>query len=100
MVKALVMVGNGDNSEIVCTPLPGILKWIASPALASRIAWRSEPAPLSLAFRTVRVLGRKRSSRDSRNGRFRRVIGARRIPRPEDLDARSQRRKAVANMVP
>src|SRR5689334_18176975 len=37
--------------------------------LASRIAWRSEPVPLSLVFTTVKVERRRRSSRISTKGR-------------------------------
>ena len=43
---------------MVCTPAPGMLNAIVSaPGLdsESRIAWRSEPAPASLVFVTVKV---------------------------------------------
>ncbi len=43
---------------MVCTPAPGIAKAIVSAptlALASSIAWRSDPAPESFTFVTVNV---------------------------------------------
>src|SRR5262249_22650047 len=48
------------------------LNWMTSAAavpLASRMAWRSEPGPASLALVTVKKAGRRRSSRDSRFNR-------------------------------
>jgi hypothetical protein len=60
MVTGLVIWGNSVASEIILTPLPGMLKLtvsaVAGVALASRIACRSEPAPLSLMLVTVKVL--------------------------------------------
>ena len=50
--------GSSEVGMIVCTPAPGMLKSIVSApalALASRIAWRSEPGPESLVFVTVKV---------------------------------------------
>src|SRR5262245_58296393 len=49
--------GSWVGTSIVWTPLPGMLKWIADPgwALASVIAWRSDPAPLSFTLVTVKV---------------------------------------------
>jgi hypothetical protein len=52
-----VTVGSGLSGVIVCTPEP-ILKLIVSKpgvALASRIACRSDPVPLSFVFVTVKV---------------------------------------------
>src|SRR5262245_41887272 len=59
MTTGDVIVGSVVSTSIVCTPLPGILKWIVSvPAfvLASVIAWRSDPAPLSAVLVTVYVV--------------------------------------------
>src|SRR5215467_9129219 len=53
------MLGREDGTSIVCTPLPGMLKWIVSVptlALASVIACRSDPAPLSAVLVTVYVV--------------------------------------------
>src|SRR3954466_1365757 len=61
---------------MVCAPVPGILKAIRSGPptlglrLASRIACRSEPAPPSLVFSTLKVLRRHRPSSASRTGRL------------------------------
>src|SRR6516165_5357298 len=46
-------------------------KLMVSPGFAAAISARSEPAPLSLVFMTVSVLGRKRSSSASSCGRKR-----------------------------
>src|SRR5262245_44346329 len=56
-------------------------------ALASRIAWRSEPMPESARFRTVKVLGKARPSSSSRRGTKRR------------RDVRGSRLLDVANQV-
>jgi len=54
---------------MVCTPLPPMAKWISSGEpplawpLALKIACRSEPAPPSLVFETVKI---DRSTRGSR----------------------------------
>src|ERR1700726_2021764 len=55
--------GSAEASVIVCTPEPGMLNWIrfvmfggGGFALESRIAWRSEPAPMSLVLVTVKVI--------------------------------------------
>jgi hypothetical protein len=42
--------------------------------VASRIAWRRLPAPLSLAFTTVKVESAKRFSRESNVSRYRYTI--------------------------
>ena len=56
---ASTMVGRFDCSDIVCTPVPGIWKVIVSAApafvLASTIACRSDPGPLSFVFVTTSV---------------------------------------------
>src|ERR1041385_1930300 len=46
------------DGMIVCTPLPGMLKvMVSAPGFefADRIAWRSDPAPLSFVLMTVNV---------------------------------------------
>src|SRR4029077_2319963 len=55
--------GSVEASVIVCTPEPGMLNWIrfvmfggGGFALESKMAWRSEPAPLSLVLVTVKVI--------------------------------------------
>ena len=51
---------------IVWTPAPGMLKAIVSKpavALASRIAWRNEPGPLSSVFVTVKVAAKAPAAR-------------------------------------
>ena len=53
---ASVRFGSGVTGVIVCTPLPTMLNWIVSApglAFASRIAWRSDPAPESAVVVTV-----------------------------------------------
>ena len=61
-----MIAGRGESGAIVCTPAPGMLKSIvfAAPvaALESRIAWRSEPGPLSPVFETRNVDSSVRSS--------------------------------------
>ncbi len=55
MITASVIGGSGVAGVIVWTPAPGMSKAIVSEpavALASRIAWRSEPAPASPVFVT------------------------------------------------
>src|SRR5262245_32704814 len=57
MVTGSVRGGSPPAGLMVCTPAPGMLKVMvsASPlALASRIACRKEPAPLSLVFVTTK----------------------------------------------
>src|SRR5437016_3481797 len=54
------MIGKADRGAMVCTPLPGILNSITTSlvevsALASRMACRSEPGPLSAVLVTVKV---------------------------------------------
>src|SRR5262245_66356980 len=53
------MVGSGESRVIVWTPPPGMLKLIVPPPipLASLIACRREPPPLSLTFMTVKTAG-------------------------------------------
>ena len=52
-----VMAGSAFVGKKVCGPAPGTLKTMRSPALkaelASRMAWRSEPAPESFVLITV-----------------------------------------------
>ena len=59
MITGSVIVGRKLVGAIVCTPAPGMLKWISSNvpvlAFASRIAWRSDPAPLFAVFVTTNV---------------------------------------------
>jgi len=54
-----VIVGRTLSGLMVWTPVPGMLKLIVPPPmeLASRIAWRNEPVPLSLVFVTVKTKG-------------------------------------------
>src|SRR5262245_60859200 len=57
-VVGCMTVGRPDVGAIVCTPEPGMAKTMVSGpafALASRIAWRSEPAPESFVVVTVNV---------------------------------------------
>src|SRR5262245_46104107 len=59
MMTGEVIVGSAVGTSIVCTPLPAMLKAIVSVpplALASVIAWRSDPAPLSVVLVTVYVV--------------------------------------------
>ena len=61
MITGSVMVGSGVSGAIVCGPAPDVERdRVERPVLAfaSRIAWRSEPAPLSLVLVTVNVAGR------------------------------------------
>src|SRR5437867_1158155 len=62
----------GERTWMVCGPLP-MLKLIVVVSVASWIACRNEPGPLSLVLVTVRLgtimLGRRRSSSGSRHGR-------------------------------
>ena len=55
MVTGSEIVGRGVSGRIVLGPGAGMAKVIVSApgfALASRIAWRNEPVPESLVFRT------------------------------------------------
>src|SRR5207249_4317009 len=61
----MVMNGNGEAGVMVRTPAGGsvMANWIVSTtsaplALASAIAWRKEPAPVSLVLVTVKVAAR------------------------------------------
>jgi hypothetical protein len=57
-VRTSVAFGSHVVKTIVWTPAPGMLKSIVSApgfAFASRIAWRSEPAPESALVVTVNV---------------------------------------------
>src|SRR5438445_11085807 len=63
MITGWSISGSDEASAIVCTPEPGMLNWIrfvvfggGGLALESRIACRSEPAPLSLVLVTVKVI--------------------------------------------
>src|SRR5712691_1787619 len=59
IVTVSVIVGSAEIGLIVCKPEPGILNVIRSAPelpLASRIACRKEPRPLSLALVTVKVV--------------------------------------------
>src|SRR5579872_311779 len=82
MTTALVIGGRSVVGVIVWTPLPAILKtmrfWPGVP-LASRIACRNEPRPLSAVFKTVKVDRRSRFSSSSIIGRKKRmrIIGRR-----------------------
>ena len=58
IVTGSVISGRADAGEMVWTPAPGIANTMMSApgfALASRIAWRSDPAPLSAVLVTVSV---------------------------------------------
>src|SRR5262249_6040303 len=73
MVTGTVMAGRPEPEAtwMTWTPLPGMLKLIVEAvpdALASRIAWRSEPGPLLAAVMTVKVDGTSRASSGSRAG--------------------------------
>ena len=60
-VTGPVIAGSGVVGVIVWTPVPGMAKAIVSApmaAFASRIAWRSDPAPLSAVLVTVKVAQR------------------------------------------
>jgi hypothetical protein len=63
MVTGWVMVGRTVSGLMVCTPVPGMVNWIrlvvpagGGFAFELRIAWRSEPAPLSLVLVTGKVI--------------------------------------------
>src|SRR5256885_15108251 len=74
------MSGKAEANVTVCTPLPGMLKEIASAldpfgcALALLIAWRSEPGPLSFVLVTMKVSAdaeateNRTTARESRRG--------------------------------
>src|SRR3954449_12955612 len=49
----------------VPVPMPKLIRSSPAWAFASRIAWRSEPAPESLVFETVKVVSRVRASSGS-----------------------------------
>src|SRR5881227_4351575 len=84
MTTESVTVGSADLRVIVWTakrllPLGGMLKAIRSGPptlgliLASRMAWRKEPGPLSFTLKTVNVERRYLLSSASRQGRNRRA---------------------------
>src|SRR3954471_14263921 len=79
---------------------PPELAW----ALASRIAWRNEPAPLSASLMTVNVVNSLRTSSDSRHAAAAVETGEPRIARdaPAELGARfgAPRRKCLAIISP
>src|SRR5688500_13823156 len=57
-MTGLMIVGSAELGIMVWTPDPGILKVIVSVmvvALASRIAWRKEPGPLSRTLVTTKL---------------------------------------------
>src|SRR5205809_868876 len=69
-MAGLVRAGRGESGVIRWTPAPGMLNEITGErlgSLASRIAWRSDPAPESLVLVTTE--GARRSSSGSRRGR-------------------------------
>src|SRR5262249_2549949 len=77
IMTELVMVGSEESSWIVCKPVATLAKLIvfwSGVEFESRIAWRSEPAPLSLVLLTEKVEGTQRSSRISSDGRERGVL--------------------------
>ena len=58
IVTGSVISGRAEAGEMVWTPVAGMAKTMTSAptfALASRIAWRRDPAPLSAVLVTVRV---------------------------------------------
>ena len=59
MSTEVVIEGRGEPSAIVWTPVPGMAKSIVLVppvcALESRIAWRSEPGPLSAVVVTTKT---------------------------------------------
>ena len=58
MITGCVIAGSPEERKIVWTPLPGMLNSMTSSpkfAFASRIAWRSDPAPESSVLMTVNV---------------------------------------------
>ena len=66
IVTVSVISGRAESGEMVAGPPPPISKLIVSapvPPLASRIAWRSEPAPLSVVFVTEKTAINCRVSR-------------------------------------
>jgi hypothetical protein len=70
MVTGLVIVGSGSVGMIVCGPeamLKAIVLGVVL-ALASRIAWRSEPLPLSPVLVTRKVAISRRGSAASTQG--------------------------------
>ncbi len=62
----LSLIVNSPLVNLMMPCSPGANAMVSSP---ERTAARSEPAPLSCRFRTVKVLGKLRSSRNSRLGR-------------------------------
>ena len=79
IVTELVIVGNDEAGAIVWTPEPPMAKSIVldpPAALASVIAWRSDPAPASLTLVTMSIAGTsRRSSGSSRGQAGPRMIG-------------------------
>src|SRR4051794_2246057 len=75
MTTGPVTVGRADVGAMVCTPELLMLNWIVSvpaSALASRMACRSEPLPLSLRLVTTKTAGARRvsSASSERGGRW------------------------------
>ena len=78
----LVIAGRGESGAIVCTPGPGMAKSIVlvAPvaALESRIAWRSEPGPLSAVVVTTKRPSPMTNLRLDRRGAVRLGVQAQR----------------------
>jgi hypothetical protein len=71
MITGSVIVGRADRGLMVGKPAPPMLKAIVfrpGLALESRIAWRSEPGPLSAVFVTVKTDKSHRVSSTSKVG--------------------------------
>src|SRR5262245_29612438 len=72
-----IAAGNPSAAKIVCTPAPGMLKWISSmtPTLgeefAAKMAAESEPGPLASVLMTVKTVGASLSSNRCSIGRNR-----------------------------
>src|SRR5689334_2469960 len=105
MAASSVAVAEATLARVTCpaTPsfrsgaLPGLalLAW----ALASRMAWLNEPAPLSRVLVTVKVLGRVRSSRASHRGRQDHWRASRGVQGDRAVrNRRSQRRHTLSDM--
>src|SRR5690349_11580893 len=91
MTTGPVTVGRADVGAMVCTPVPLRLNWIVSEpvcALASRMACRSEPLPVSLRLVTTKTAGARRvsSASSERGGRRKDLVRA-------GMVARRNRRK-------
>src|SRR5262249_14582125 len=72
MTTGLVTVGRTVAGRIVCAPpwpMSNAIVFEPGSALASRIAWRNDPGPLSSVVVTRKVESNNRSSRGWREGR-------------------------------